>query len=91
MKEKVVWVGLVIVVCLCQWGYNKGVQGQEKLDTIYVVFSNHLDVGFDGISPQIGYAFNVINEYFRVYFPRFECFYFDIMLSQRMIFLINKS
>ena len=49
---------------------NGAVSGvDEKLETIHVVFMNHLDVGFDGI-PGIGYAFNVINEYFNVYFPR---------------------
>lgn len=33
------------------------------------VFMNHLDVGYDGISPEIGYVYNVMNKYFDVYFP----------------------
>jgi hypothetical protein len=31
---------------------------------------NHLDVGFDGIDPYVGFASNVVNYYFTVYFPR---------------------
>eukprot|EP01087_Luapelamoeba_hula_P000994 TRINITY_DN10754_c0_g1_i1.p1 TRINITY_DN10754_c0_g1~~TRINITY_DN10754_c0_g1_i1.p1 ORF type:complete len:714 (-),score=88.74 TRINITY_DN10754_c0_g1_i1:50-2191(-) len=34
-----------------------------------MVAMNHLDIGFDGIHPIIGYAFNVLNKYFDVYFP----------------------
>jgi hypothetical protein len=30
---------------------------------------NHLDVGFDGINPIIGFAYNVVNKYFDVYYP----------------------
>jgi hypothetical protein len=41
----------------------------EKITHIHAVFMNHLDVGFDGISPEIGFAANVINKYFNVYFP----------------------
>jgi hypothetical protein len=31
---------------------------------------NHLDVGFDGIDPIVGFAVNVMNKYFDEYFPR---------------------
>jgi hypothetical protein len=37
---------------------------------VHVVWSNHLDIGFDGIAPQIGYDHAVINKYFHEYFPR---------------------
>jgi len=36
---------------------------------VHVVFMNHLDVGYNGIYPEVGFAFNVINRYFDVYFP----------------------
>jgi hypothetical protein len=31
---------------------------------------NHLDVGFDGIDPIMGFAANVIEKYFNIYFPK---------------------
>jgi hypothetical protein len=37
---------------------------------VHVVFMNHLDVGYNGISPQTGYINNVMNRYFGTYFPR---------------------
>lgn len=40
-----------------------------NIDEVYIVFMNHLDVGFDGIDPIIGFAANVVNKYFDVYFP----------------------
>ena len=39
------------------------------IDTVHVVFMNHLDVGYNGI-PQTGYINNVLNNYFQEYFPR---------------------
>lgn len=42
----------------------------EDIRVVHVVFTNHLDVGFDGISPTLGFAFNVMNKYFDVYFPK---------------------
>ena len=39
------------------------------IDTVHVVFMNHLDVGYNGI-PQTGYINNVMNTYFQEYFPR---------------------
>ena len=42
----------------------------EWVEHAHIVFSNHLDVGFDGVgslSPSI--ALTVINKYFDVYFP----------------------
>lgn len=38
--------------------------------TVHVVFSNHLDIGFDGIDPALGTDDAVINKYFDEYFPR---------------------
>ena len=37
---------------------------------VHVVFMNHLDVGYNGIYPQIGYINNVLNRYFTEYFPQ---------------------
>ncbi|BDA48441.1 hypothetical protein COCOBI_12-1200 [Coccomyxa sp. Obi] len=37
---------------------------------VHLVFSNHLDIGFDGISPLIGTDDNVVNVYFDLYFPK---------------------
>ncbi len=42
----------------------------EDITQVHVVFSNHLDVGFDGIDPVLGFSKNVVNRYFDVYFPR---------------------
>jgi len=30
---------------------------------------NHLDVGFDGIMPIVGFGYNVVNKYFDIYYP----------------------
>lgn len=38
--------------------------------TVHVVFSNHLDIGFDGIGEQLGTDDAVINKYFDEYFQR---------------------
>jgi hypothetical protein len=35
-----------------------------------LVYMNHLDVGYNGIRPQLGFIPNVINKYFDVYFPK---------------------
>ena len=39
------------------------------VDTVHVVFMNHLDVGYNGI-PQVGFINNILNIYFHEYFPR---------------------
>ena len=41
-----------------------------SITDVHIVYSNHLDVGFDGISPIPGFARNVVNRYLQVYFPR---------------------
>jgi hypothetical protein len=35
-------------------------------DVLRAVMMNHLDVGFDGINPIVGFAYNVVNKYFDV-------------------------
>uniref|UniRef100_A0A6B2KYD0 Glycoside hydrolase family 38 N-terminal domain-containing protein n=1 Tax=Arcella intermedia TaxID=1963864 RepID=A0A6B2KYD0_9EUKA len=35
-----------------------------------MLFMNHLDIGYNGISPQTGFINNVLNQYFTIYFPR---------------------
>ncbi|XP_025114212.1 uncharacterized protein LOC112576153 [Pomacea canaliculata] len=37
---------------------------------VHLIFMNHLDVGYDGIYPTVGFALNVINKYFTEYYPR---------------------
>ncbi|XP_062571302.1 uncharacterized protein LOC134233351 [Saccostrea cucullata] len=37
---------------------------------VHVIFMNHLDVGYDGISPEVGFINNILNKYFHEYFPR---------------------
>eukprot|EP01084_Bolivina_argentea_P142466 250270_1 len=39
------------------------------IDTVHLVISNHFDCGFAGIDPQLGFAVDVVNKYFNVYFP----------------------
>ena len=47
-------------------------QQQQHKHTVIVTicFDHSADVGYDGIYPEVGYAVNVINKYFDVYFPR---------------------
>lgn len=65
MKSILLWF-----VCTCTTlhaSFNP--QTTAKIDEVYIVFMNHLDVGFDGINPIIGFAANVVNKYFDIYFP----------------------
>ncbi|WIA38239.1 hypothetical protein OEZ86_001582 [Tetradesmus obliquus] len=57
-----VYTLLLAVACL---GSNIEAAGK----TIHVVFSNHLDIGFDNIEPYTGYDSNVLNMYFNRYLP----------------------
>ncbi|DBA72016.1 TPA: hypothetical protein ACH3X2_010755 [Trebouxia sp. C0005] len=57
---------LVIIVAVLLYGACF-VSGHEK---IHLIFSNHLDIGFDGINPTPGTDFNVINKYFTEFFPQ---------------------
>ncbi|ESO95330.1 hypothetical protein LOTGIDRAFT_160458 [Lottia gigantea] len=40
-----------------------------NITKVHLIFMNHLDVGFNGITPQTGFVINVINKYFTKYFP----------------------
>ena len=40
-----------------------------SINEVHVVFMNHLDVGYNGI-PETGFINNVLNTYFKEYFPR---------------------
>ncbi|XP_046565352.1 uncharacterized protein LOC124274073 [Haliotis rubra] len=42
----------------------------KDIKNVHLIFMNHLDVGFNGISPTLGFINNVLNKYFTVYFPR---------------------
>lgn len=42
---------------------------QQNVSHVHIVFSCHLDIGYNGISPVVGFIHNVVNKYFDVYFP----------------------
>lgn len=42
----------------------------SNITTVHVVFGSHLDVGFDGIDPEIGTDDNVLNVYFQHHLPK---------------------
>jgi hypothetical protein len=60
---------LVLVLLICCLALCTAVD-PLSIRHVKVVFMNHLDVGFDGIDPVLGFAKNVLNRYFDVYFPR---------------------
>jgi hypothetical protein len=57
----------VCVVCLAD---SVDASAAVPITDVHVVFSNHLDVGFDGIAPTPGFSANVVDRYFTEYFPR---------------------
>ncbi|XP_048244901.1 uncharacterized protein LOC124124794 isoform X2 [Haliotis rufescens] len=50
----------------------------SSVETVHIIFMNHLDVGYNGISPTVGFINNVLNIYFQLYFPR------AVQLSQQL-------
>ncbi|XP_071097043.1 uncharacterized protein [Haliotis cracherodii] len=50
----------------------------SSVETVHIIFMNHLDVGYNGISPTVGFINNVLNTYFQLYFPR------AVQLSQQL-------
>ncbi len=46
----------------------------SEITDVHVIFSNHLDVGFDGIDPTLGFARNVVNRYCTNLLPPRFCF-----------------
>ena len=42
----------------------------QQIDYVHVVQMSHLDIGYNGISPTIGYINNVLNVYFQSHLPR---------------------
>ena len=41
-----------------------------NITKVYIIFMNHVDIGYDGISPSVGYVNNVLNKYFHQFFPQ---------------------
>eukprot|EP00456_Euglypha_rotunda_P022119 TRINITY_DN18779_c0_g2_i2.p1 TRINITY_DN18779_c0_g2~~TRINITY_DN18779_c0_g2_i2.p1 ORF type:complete len:115 (+),score=12.52 TRINITY_DN18779_c0_g2_i2:127-471(+) len=41
----------------------------QTIDTVHLIFMNHLDVGYNGI-PLTGFINNILNIYFHEYYPR---------------------
>ncbi|XP_071104844.1 uncharacterized protein [Haliotis cracherodii] len=78
MQAKWLFIAVLGVVL----GSAVGVACTSSLDTadqstntshvkrLHLIFMNHLDVGYNGIFPTLGFVNNVINRYFTVYFPR---------------------
>jgi hypothetical protein len=60
-------LGLNLVAAVHQHRLTGGV---GNITHVHLIFMNHLDIGFDGIDPVFGFAANVINKYFTVYFPK---------------------
>ncbi|XP_046548130.1 uncharacterized protein LOC124258103 [Haliotis rubra] len=59
------------LACLATSASDPGLdRPKHDIDKVHVIFMNHLDVGYNGIDPTVGYASNVINRYFDVYYPR---------------------
>ncbi|ELR18406.1 uncharacterized protein ACA1_138180 [Acanthamoeba castellanii str. Neff] len=63
--------GVVLLATLAFCATASNSWGPADIKRVHVVFSNHLDVGFDGLGPkEIGFAFTIINKYFDEYFAR---------------------
>ncbi|XP_050394995.1 uncharacterized protein LOC126812577 [Patella vulgata] len=43
---------------------------ETKIEKVHIIFMNHLDVGYNGISPTVGFINNIFNIYYHKYFPR---------------------
>ena len=76
-------IGLLVLVLTCNV-INIVECNNVPITDVHIVFSNHLDVGFDGIDPLDGFARNVVNKYFTV--SHFTCHV--IPFSQFMIIVI---
>jgi len=66
---KTIFIFLILLILVFINFCTPTIPDPTTITDVHVVFSNHLDVGFDGI-PNLGYSINVINTYFDVYFPR---------------------
>eukprot|EP01114_Cavostelium_apophysatum_P014791 TRINITY_DN3921_c0_g1_i1.p1 TRINITY_DN3921_c0_g1~~TRINITY_DN3921_c0_g1_i1.p1 ORF type:complete len:770 (+),score=169.72 TRINITY_DN3921_c0_g1_i1:47-2311(+) len=63
-----VWL-FVIYLVFFTTAFQRPKQVVEDIEYVHVISMNHLDIGFDGIMPTVGFAINVINKYFDVFFP----------------------
>ena len=63
--------GIVMSCIEIEWFDPSGVIWKRvpQVKQVHVVFMNHLDVGYNGI-PRTGFIANVMNVYFKEYFPR---------------------
>jgi len=68
--ENNVFVGHVQNNELITWNKLPPWKRVPSITKVHVIFMNHLDVGYDGIWPDIGFINNVLNRYFIEYFPR---------------------
>lgn len=64
-----VFIGHVQNNGLITWNSLPPWERVPNITKVHVVFMNHLDVGYDGIYPEIGFINNVLNMYFKEYFP----------------------
>ena len=65
-----VFVGHVQNNDLITWNKLPSWKRVPDVTKVHVIFMNHLDVGYDGIFPEIGFINHVLNKYFGIYFPR---------------------
>eukprot|EP01083_Nonionella_stella_P031943 87397_1 len=49
---------------------SRWVKQMPFIKYVHVIHMSHLDVGYDGISPTVGYINNVMNKYFQSHLPR---------------------
>lgn len=68
--EETAFVGHLQNSNLITWDKLPPWKRVPNVTKVHVVFMNHLDVGYDGITPVIGYINYVLNKYFTIYFPR---------------------
>jgi hypothetical protein len=69
-------IGTALLAAACLFGTVKAAslphatESDHSGKTVHIVYSNHLDIGFDGIGKQLGTDDAVINKYFDEYFQR---------------------
>ena len=67
---KTIITGHIMSSAQISWSDNSSSWNKiPDISKVYVIFMNHVDIGYDGINPSRGYVNNVINKYFTKFFP----------------------